>query len=65
VNFDLTLYEDSTTTLREDLRELKEVTKRSLHIGELRYVETALIAVEKKLAHLKKYLPTNVGHFLI
>jgi hypothetical protein len=57
VNFDLMPCEDVSTTLREDLRELKEVTKRSLLIGELRYVETALIAVENKLADLKEYLP--------
>jgi hypothetical protein len=57
VNFDLMPYEDVITTLREDLRELKKTTKRSLPIGELRDVETALIAVENKLADLKEYLP--------
>jgi hypothetical protein len=57
VNFDLMPYEDVTTSLREDLRELKEATRRTLPIGELRNVETALIAVENKLADLKKYLP--------
>jgi hypothetical protein len=57
VNFDLMPYEDVITTLRVDLRELKEATRRTLPIGELRYVETALIAVENKLADLKKYLP--------
>jgi hypothetical protein len=30
VNFDLMPYEDVTTTLREDLRELKEATRRTL-----------------------------------
>jgi hypothetical protein len=38
VNFDLMPYEDVVSTLREDLRELKEASKRSLPIGELRYV---------------------------
>jgi hypothetical protein len=57
VNFDLMPYEDETTTLREDLSDLKEATKRSLPIGELRYVETALLAVENKLADWKEYLP--------
>jgi hypothetical protein len=57
VNFDLMPYEGVTTTLREDLRELKEATRRTLPIGELRYVETALIAVENMLADLKEYLP--------
>jgi hypothetical protein len=57
VNFDLMPYEDVITTLREDLRELKEVSKQYLPIGELRYVETALIVVENKLADLKEYLP--------
>jgi hypothetical protein len=50
-------YEDVITTLREDLGELKEATRRTLPIGELRYVETALIAVENKLADLKECLP--------
>jgi hypothetical protein len=50
-------YEDVFTTLREDLRELKEASKLSLPIGELRYVETALTAAENKLADLKEYLP--------
>jgi hypothetical protein len=57
VNFDLMHYEDVITTLREDLRELKKASKRSLHIEELRYVETALTAAEIKLADLKEYLP--------
>jgi hypothetical protein len=57
VNFDLMPYEDVVSTLREDLRELKEVSKRSLPIGELRYVESALSAAEAKLADLKEYLP--------
>jgi hypothetical protein len=57
VNFDLMPYEDVTTTLRKDLRELKEASKRSLPIGVLRYVETSLIAVENKLVDLKEYLP--------
>jgi hypothetical protein len=57
VNFDLMPYEDVITTLREDLRQLKEATRRTLPIGELRYVETALSAVENKLADLKEYLP--------
>jgi hypothetical protein len=46
VNFDLMPYEDVTTTLRKDLRELKEATKRPFPIGELRYVETAKTSVE-------------------
>jgi hypothetical protein len=57
VNFDLMPYEEVVTTLREDLRELKEASKRSLPIGELRYVEAALRAAETKLADLKEYLP--------
>jgi hypothetical protein len=57
VNFDLMPYEDIVTTLREDLRKLKEASKRSLPIGELRYVDTALSAAETKLADLKEYLP--------
>jgi hypothetical protein len=39
-------YEDVFTTLREDLRELKEASKQSLPIGEIRYVEAALRAAE-------------------
>jgi hypothetical protein len=57
VNFDLMPYEDVVTTLREDLRELKEASKRSLPIGELRYVETALTDAESKLTDLKEYVP--------
>jgi hypothetical protein len=57
VNFDLMPYEGVVSTLREDLRELKEASQRSLPIGEIRYVETALRAVEAKLADLKEYLP--------
>jgi hypothetical protein len=38
VNFNLMVYEDVTSTLREDVSEL-EATKLSFAIGELRYVE--------------------------
>jgi hypothetical protein len=38
VNFDLLPDEDVITTLREELREMKEATRRTLPIGELRYV---------------------------
>jgi hypothetical protein len=56
VNFDLMPYEDVVSTLREDVREPKEASKRSLPIGELRYGESALSAAEAKLADLKEYL---------
>jgi hypothetical protein len=51
------VYEDVSTTLREDLREMEEATKRSFSIGELRYVKTGLTTVENKLSDLKEYLP--------
>jgi hypothetical protein len=57
VNFELMVYEDVTTTLREDLKQMQDAAKRSFPFGELRYVESALTTVENKLAYLKKYLP--------
>ena len=57
VNFDLTAYEDATRTLREDLSQMKEITKRTFPIGELRHVESALSSLESKLAGLKEFLP--------
>jgi hypothetical protein len=36
VNFDLTAYEDATSTLGEDLFQMEEITKRAFPIGELR-----------------------------
>jgi hypothetical protein len=51
------VHENVTTTLREDLKQMKEANKQSFPIGELRYVESALSIVENKLAELKEYLP--------
>jgi hypothetical protein len=47
--FRFNAYEDVTTTLREDLRELKEANKRPFPIP--------LTSVENKLTDLKEYLP--------
>ena len=57
VNFDLTAYEDATSTLREDLSQMEEITKRTFPIGELRHVESALSSLESKLAGLREFLP--------
>jgi len=55
VNFDLTAYEDGNSTLREDLPQMEEITKRTFPIGELGLVETALTSLESKLADLKEF----------
>ena len=57
VNFDLSVYEDATIILREDLFRAKESTKRSTPIGELRQLETTLACLENKLGVLKEFLP--------
>jgi hypothetical protein len=57
VNFDLTAYEDATTTLRKDLAGVGEIARYSAPIGELRNVGTALSSLENKLGDLKGFLP--------
>jgi hypothetical protein len=57
VNFDLTAYEDTTSTLREDLFQMEEITNRTFPIGELIHVESALFSLEIKTADIKKFLP--------
>jgi hypothetical protein len=45
VNFELSAYEDATTTLHEDISQMETITKRTIPIGELRHVETALTSL--------------------
>jgi hypothetical protein len=55
VNFDLTAYENATTTLRKDLAGVGEIARRSATIGELRHFGTALNSMENKLRDLKDF----------
>jgi hypothetical protein len=57
VNFDLTPYEDATTTLGEDLARVEEIARNTVPIGELRHVGTALSSLENKLGDLQEFLP--------
>ena len=57
VNFDLSTYKDATTILREDLFRVKEITKHTAPIGELRQLERTLASLENKLGDLKEFLP--------
>ena len=73
VNFDLSTYEDATTTLREDLTRVEEIIKHTAPIGELRHVGTALNSLQTKLEGLKEFLPRvdprrgwfNAGGYLL
>jgi hypothetical protein len=57
VNFDLTAYQDATSILRQDLSPIEDTDKRTVPIGELRYVRTTLDSLEKKLGDLREFLP--------
>jgi hypothetical protein len=56
VNFDLTPYEDATTTPREDLARVEEIARNTAPVGELRHVGTALKLFGKQVRKTKKNL---------
>jgi hypothetical protein len=62
VNFDLIVYEEASSKLRENLSQMEEVTKQTYPIGELRHVQSALASLENKLAGLKEFLPKADKH---
>jgi hypothetical protein len=56
VNFDLVVYEEVITLLREDIKEMQENFEHATPLVELHQVEMQLNLLEAKLINLKEYL---------
>jgi hypothetical protein len=56
VNFDLAVYDELITLLREDIKDLQENFENTTPLVELHQVEVQLNLLETKLVNLKEYL---------
>ena len=62
IQFDLNSYEESITTLHEDMSEIQNATSQSTQLEEVRRVGKVLDSLENKLSYIKQfYRNQNAG----